>query len=167
MSEGDSCFICLEYCNKRICSECKCFAHDKCFAKYINKSLSLESIIKHTVEKFELEIFTFVSCPVCKTEIENHNKRITRSDTYNYRFEYVLYMLNYYLCFINYDTTNDINRIENLLDKLLKIAVKFKSTILKNDKLNEVIKNKLKVMNKTWSKANLYYYELYGTQLKV
>ena len=104
---------------------------------------------------------------MCKKEIENHNKRITRSDTYDYRFEYVLYMLNYYLYFINYDTTNDINTIENLLDKLLKITVKFKSTILKNDKLNEIIKNKLKTMSKTWTKANLYYYELYGTQLKV
>ena len=140
MSESDSCFICLDECDKRICSECKCFAHDKCFAKYINKNFTIESLIEHTDEMFELTIFSFILCPVCKKEIEKHNKRITRSDTYNYRFEYVIYMLNYYLYFINHDTTNDINKIENLLDKLLKIAVKFKSTILKNDKLNEVIK---------------------------
>ena len=166
MTEDDICFICLDACDKRICKECKCFAHDKCFTNYINKNLTLESFIKHTNEMFELKIFSFVSCPVCKKELESINKRITRSDTYNYRFEYVLYMLYHYLSIINNDTTNDINIIYDLLDKLLKIIVKFKSTLLKNDKFNKVIKNKLKTMSKTWSKANLYNYELYETQIK-
>jgi uncharacterized protein YbaR (Trm112 family) len=71
----------------------------------------LESFIKHTNDTFELKIFSFVCCPVCKQDLENINKRITRSDTYNYRFEYVLYMLHYYLVRINSDIANDIDRI--------------------------------------------------------
>ena len=164
MLESDSCFICLDECNKRICSECKCYAHDTCFAKYINKNSTLESIIKHTNETIELNIFCFIFCPVCKTALENHNKILTRNDTYNYRFEYVLYMLNHFILIIN--NTDDLIILYGLIDKLLKITVKFKSIILKNDKLNKLIKNKLKTISENWSKANLYHYELYGTQIQ-
>ena len=167
MTDIDNCFICLDNCNKRICSECKCFAHDKCFAEYINKNMNIQSLIKHTDEMIELNIFFFISCPVCKKEIENHNKRITRSDTHKFRYNFAVYMLNYYLFLINNDTSNDIYAIQNLLEKIMKIVVKFKSILLKNERFSKFIKNKLKIMNGIWPKANLYYYEIYGTQLKV
>jgi len=128
--------------------------------------MSLEAFVKHVNEMFELKIFSFVPCPICKKELGNINKRITRSDTYNYRFEYVLYMLHYYLVRINSDIANDINIRFDLMDKLLKTIVKYKSTLLVNDMINNVIKNKLKTMSDEWPKANLYYYELYETQIK-
>ena len=165
MIESDSCFICLDVCDKRICKVCKCFAHDKCFVNYINKNLSLEAFVKQTNELFELKIFSFVSCPICKKELII-NKRTTRSVTYNIRFEYALYMLHYYLTRIDSDVATDIKIRHGLMDKLFKTVVKYKSTLLANDRLNKVIKNKLKTMSEDWPKANLYYYDLYETQIK-
>jgi len=87
MLENDSCFICLDECNNRICTECKCFAHVNCFAEYINKKIILNSQIDHVDEMFKLRIYTYIDCPVCKKEIKKHNKRITRSRTYNHRLK--------------------------------------------------------------------------------
>jgi hypothetical protein len=165
MSENDICFICLDESNNRICNECKCFAHPRCFAEYLNKNLRLDSLIEEFVDVTTFSIFTYIGCPICKKEIVKHNKRITRRDTYDHRFNYVVYMLNYYLTIINTDET-DLNMIHDLMDDMFKVVVKYKSTILKNDKFNKLIKNKLEKMKEDWPKANLYHYEIYGTQIQ-
>lgn len=61
----DKCFVCLEKCKIRICSTCSCRSHKKCIDKYI-KTLDRTQIPK---------------CPVCKNDLENYRRPLTRAST--------------------------------------------------------------------------------------
>jgi len=81
---SDNCIICLEKTNNKICLNCNCYSHIKCWTSFVN-------IHSHKL---------FIKCPICCQNIIINSKPITRNDTISVRTiyvcEYILYLLNYY-----------------------------------------------------------------------
>ena len=160
MKDMDCCFICLINTTERICDTCKCYAHKKCFYQYIKNNSRVFANITKIHNYLELDIGNKLDCPVCKNEL-NYVKRLTRNDTYMFRIECIIYVLNHYLKQIN--DVEDMNTMENILENICKIIIEHKTTIKGDKRILPIIKKLLKVS--MCPSANLYHFEIFGEQI--
>jgi hypothetical protein len=157
----NNCFICLEDTNNRICKICQCYAHKKCFNKYLNKNTKIIGNIYHTSTYIDLEIESEFICPICKFSLNEH-KKITRNDTLNIRKDFVIYILNYYLSFIDEDIDNKKNY--KYFSIICKFLLNHKDILNKIPTLKNIIQEILYEAKDMWSLSNFYSLQLFGEQ---
>lgn len=158
----NNCFICLEDTENRICQKCQCYAHSKCFNEYLNKNMKIFGNIYHTPKYIDLEIETEFLCPICKFTL-NNQKKITRNDTLNIRKNFVIYIINYYLSFIDDDIDNKKNF--EYLGFICNFLIKHKDILKKIPNLKNLVYENLYELKDTWNLSNFYALQLFGEQL--
>ena len=159
-----TCFVCLEACNTRVCSTCKCYAHSKCWGKYVQSRAKSHTVV--TADKVILFTPWSAECPQCRGRIVNV-KPVTRSDTDLGR--YMVIALDYYsfLAALEEIECDDVEGRFTLYSTLLSAMIKHKAIIRSDDDITCILKNELRVMYKqdNWAAANLYHMQLFGTQI--
>jgi hypothetical protein len=157
--ENNNCFVCLENTKNKVCHICNCYAHPKCFGKYINKNLIIE-IITSRLRDNKYFIDAHVHCPICKT-ISNNNRRITRDATAHGRLIILFHDIGAWL-----DLVNENNK-DNIYEEVYKTILNHKELIYKDKDLYLLVKDRLKEQyyEDNWKNANMYYYQLYGEQI--
>ena len=151
------CFICLDYTPNKVCGTCECYAHPKCWGKYIQNNIEISTLIFNNF----YEIISRINCPICKT-INNNAKLLTRNDTILPRMA----MLNLEIIFNLEIVTNDNEDI--IYDNIFKIIDENKNLIKKCESLDNFVQKKLiNLYNDGWKKANIHHLKIYGKQITI
>jgi len=159
-----TCFVCLEKCHNKVCSVCQCYAHSKCWGKYLQSSTPTSTAVAPNM----VVVFTpwSAECPQCRGRISNV-KPITRSDTNLARRLSIT--LDYYSFLTILDDIEyyDVEERFELYSKLLDVMMQHKAIIRANDWLSSILKDRLKVLYKedNWIAANMYHHGLFGQQI--
>jgi len=156
-----SCFICLEPCSSRVCVVCECFAHPKCWGKFIHHSTDVFAYI--TSEAFLIFTPYNVACPICKSDIMSV-KPTTRRDTYGLReFHMVCFHDNLLDAMDAVDCDEDKLK---LCTALFRFMVDNKALARTSKIVSAAAKATLEELHGGgWDAANVYHYQLFGTQL--
>ena len=157
--------MCLEKCSNRICPTCRCYAHKKCWGKYLQNSTGT-----HTeVDVDTVIVFTpwNARCPQCRGRI-NNVKPVTRSDTHLGRTLSIIINYCSFLSMIEEEEYDSREEKFALYSKLLNIMLEHKAIIRANDALSTIWKNKLYRLytEENWTAANIYHYDLFKEQIK-
>jgi len=162
MSEKESCFICLEETTERICSTCKCYAHQKCFYKYVNKNFKISGEIEYSNTSIMLSVGGDLYCPICNIKLK-YNKPLTRNDTFYFRNIFLIDSLDYF--FIKIITENNTYILEEYLNKICKLLIRNKNIVKKDKILSYAIKKNLSQLKDCWKPSNIYYYQIFDKQI--
>ncbi len=160
----NSCFICLNHSNNKVCQTCNCYAHSSCWGKYLSHT---NDDIYCLVEPNGLMLLCNYSipCPICKTHI-NQLPPLTRSRTQEFRLYNSILEVSDIISNMN-DNIMSRERLENL-HRLFKCFKKIKTFINSNSEISTVIKNNLRQLyhQEDWKIANQYYMELFEEQIR-
>ncbi len=156
-----NCFVCLNKAYRKVCPHCQCYAHSKCWGKYLQ-----HDEIYTTVNSSEVNIFTpsSVKCPQCRKQIKNV-KPITRSDTNMGRTLAVLIDYSYFLSAL--DDTDTQEEKNTLYHRIFLILITNKYLIRNNESLRTMFMDHLRYLyqEERWKPANMYHYNLFGNQI--
>lgn len=149
------CFICLDFSPNKVCNTCECYAHPKCWGKYLESNIKFSTFIFDS----SYSVVSKISCPICKTANINP-KRLTRSDTVMSR----LTILNLDIM-MYFEILNDEN--ENIIyDNIFKIVAKNKDLLKRSESLDNFVKKRLNgLYHDGWKQANIHYLKIYGEQV--
>ena len=156
-----NCFLCLNKSSNKICPQCFCVAHPKCWGKYINNSSVIQLELIFDVILMYSPYTTI--CPVCRYNIPTV-KPITRSQTSKIKFTT---FFNNYQKIIDFIDKLEVNKSE-FYRLLFNLVIEFKKDVNNDELFLNMIKNKLIELHKKqeWGSANIYYNLLFGEQIK-
>ena len=159
-----NCIICLEKTKNRICHSCKCYAHPKCYGKYLQKTTK----IKIVLHKYKVRMYTpmGILCPQCRGVIFNV-KRVTRSDTYFCRAAGMIKEFQYFLEISEQTSTKKDKEL--IASIIFSNILRHKFLLQENSKFFSIFRRKLEKLYKEnkWKPANIYYYQLFGKQISL
>ena len=160
-----NCFICLNETKNKICNRCECYAHPKCWGKYINKE---SEVVTFVSENNDVLITSpiYTRCPQCRGNIKEV-KSTTRSDTYSGRKIAFIYSVYEMLIILESAQTRD-DKIKTIT-KIFKYLLENKKLFSKEDGFKNVIRDKLKFFyyNENWKPANMFHRRLFGKPIAV
>ena len=163
----ETCFVCQQNCSRKVCFECSCYAHPKCWQKY----------------QIKLSPRT---CPVCKTEniVKPYNtrsksfydKEIVASlmkelslkfDPRSYLIEKIQFLISEVFAVCPANKELKIEKISKIMYWLLAGSKFSDSTnLLTHDKLVEVISKRLIAFKRDgWSVARQWHRLLLGSNI--
>jgi hypothetical protein len=163
----NTCFLCLQNTNNRVCPQCNTYAHHGCWKKYIDNLAPVEFEV--AVASTEHEIFwnqsvfqpTTVKCPVCRDgiEVERH---LTRSHTAKARETTTVSIVKTFLRRVE-GTRGKQNKIE-VVDNLFDYLYKCKNFLKDHSKFRETVRDKLINLhnNDNWEDARFHYRRIFG-----
>ena len=156
------CFICLEKCRHKVCTQCECYAHLKCWGKYMSEKnkISTYMVIPNNDQELPYSLIntpSYIVCPICKHK-NNITKAVTRSETQMAR--YITIMTGYY---ISIKLTEKIENIQvrNSMYKIIFDKLFTQKFVFKIDSdLTQDVKNKLDQLKDFWPDVHKYIVEL-------
>lgn len=156
------CFICLDKANTKICPRCNCYAHSKCWGQYLENTTKVRTVL--APDEVLILIPWSASCPQCRGRIMNV-KPVTRSDTHLGRK--LLLAIDYSSFLSALDEAETQEERTMLYTKILNSLVAHKTDVRGNNVLTSLLKSRLSVLylEENWMPANMYHYELFGTQI--
>jgi hypothetical protein len=160
-----NCFICLDKAKNKICNRCECYAHLKCWGKYINKESETITFVS-TNNDVLITSPMYTRCPQCRENIKEV-KSTTRSDTYSgRRFVFMFSCKGMLVELENAQTRNDKIKITTRIFKYLLVN---KNLFNKEDGFKDAIRDKLKFFyyNENWKPANMFHRRLFGKPIAV
>lgn len=146
------CTICLDNCRNKVCNTCNCYAHYRCWGKYLqNKTINYAAIV-------EDDIFmctpVSIECPQCRQTIINL-KPVTRSDTYAIR--YLSFIINLNFCLDTIYIVEDKNDKKDMFKTAIKIIKYNKNLLSKDYAFKKIVKKEMdKINNKYNFKLHSY-----------
>jgi hypothetical protein len=135
---GD-CFVCLSESKNKICNRCECYAHLKCWGKYINKESKIFTFVS-TNNDVLITSPMYIRCPQCRENIKEV-KPITRSDTYSGRKIAFIYSCNGMI--IELESAQIRNDKIKIITKIFNYLLENKNLFNKDDNFKDVIRDKL------------------------
>ena len=156
-----NCFLCLEKSKNRICTTCKCCAHNSCWGKYLQNSNKVKTYISE--EAVIIRTAWSIKCPQCRQKMMNV-KPVTRSDTKLARNISILGDYISFLEILHYvNTEEELHELyRNILDSLLS----HKTLVKQNETLVTLLKLRLTNMYMDgWMAANMYHHKFFGIQI--
>uniref|UniRef100_A0A6C0H309 Uncharacterized protein n=1 Tax=viral metagenome TaxID=1070528 RepID=A0A6C0H309_9ZZZZ len=160
------CFVCLNNTKNKVCTTCQCYAHLRCWGKY------LKNFTKVTTYIYEKDILIsiplYAKCPQCSCDISNL-KPVTRSDTRFGRRTFLL--LRYQNMMELAGTIQDISKRYMIFRNMFELIAHNKNLIrckVGGIKFKNTIKTKLIYLHVSgeWKFANLYHLKIFGKQIK-
>jgi len=152
------CFICLEKSRHKVCTQCECYAHPKCWGKYMSEKNKISTYMVIPNDDQELP-YSFINtpsytvCPICKYK-NNTTKAVTRSETQMAR--YITIMTGYYTS-IKLTEKIENNQVRNSMYKIIFDQLFTHKFIFKEDsELTRDVLDKLENLKDTWSCAHKY-----------
>ena len=156
---SEPCFICLKKSRNKVCPFCKCYAHTKCWGKYLYNELKITFFIQDDTKNVFAEVPMGTKCPQCRRLI-NQTSMITRSLTKSSR-EIILCLFIKELLKTT-EHIDNFNKYENILKNIYEHKILLKK---KNIFLTKKLSDKLKELNNFgWNKANIYHLLLFNKQ---
>jgi hypothetical protein len=158
----EKCFVCLENCKNRMCKRCMCFAHVKCWGKFINHS---NNVLTYLTNNLIITVIPLsVPCPQCNHPIL-FTKSVTRLDTKISRKIYITTL--YDDIFYMLENIQDLQEMDKKLKRIFNFLIKNKQIIKQYIDFRQEIQDKLLDLYTTfsWKPANLYHLRLFGTQI--
>ena len=156
-----NCFVCLNPARRKICPKCECYAHNRCWGKYLQ---SVNSTYTDLIDG-EVVVITpwALPCPQCRQHVLEV-KPITRSDT---DFARNIVMARGYASFLS-----ALERVESddekytLYVQVLEMLAINMTVVRKNSSITTLLKDRLRLLYADgWSAANLYYHRFFGRQI--
>lgn len=157
---SNTCFLCLNNTNNKVCETCNCFSHPQCWGKYLKDQSRIITIVFDT--HFTISSDS-IKCPICKEKIKNV-KPITRSDTKPGR----KFALDLKITQIIEEllTITDRNKRKEILSSLFTIFITNRIILMENKIFLKKVQEKLKELyNDGWESANLFYLQLFEKQI--
>lgn len=155
------CFVCLDKTKNKVCLSCECYAHPKCFGKYV-RSISHITVF-HIGNFIALSAPLFSECPQCRRNTGTV-KPLTRSDTKPGRVYTFNETIKDFVNIIKHSTT--ILEKEIYIQELLKYIYNNKNLLTKSHKkiLRKCIKNFY--YRNGWKKASMYYRLIFNKHIQ-
>ena len=156
------CFVCLTTTANKVCPRCQCYAHSKCWGKYLKKFTEVNTYLYQ--ETIVIEFPFYGKCPQCNETIKNI-KPCTRSDT---KFSRKTIMYRQVRNILDAaELVQNYNERIAIFANIFTILGNYKNLLKEEDIFNIAVKRKLRFLYKTygWKSANMYYYKLYGEQI--
>lgn len=156
------CFVCLSKAKNKVCTTCECYAHHKCWGKYLEKTSDVITYIHQGRIIISTPFYT--KCPQCRGNICNV-KTVTRSDTRFARRTCFARELNKMLVAADINQDNDQRQI--IFTNIFKIISRNKNLIRGDERFKNIISEKLRFLYKkqNWKSANLYHHKIFGEQI--
>ena len=114
----NTCFLCLDIANNKVCKTCKCYAHAKCWGEYLHDQSRIITLVYDTYCSILSPLS--VKCPSCRGKIKNV-KPLTRSDTKSGR-NFALHV-KIEQTVDDLSTTNDIYKKKEMISNLFNILL--------------------------------------------
>ena len=157
------CFVCMNKCKNKVCSNCECYAHPACWGEYLKNYTNVYTYIYPSSVVVRTPFYT--NCPQCRRKIGTV-KPTTRSDTQFARRTSLINQIRDKLFSI------EITRYEyekpTLFKELFNLIIENHTIVKKEARLFDMVEKKLKYLYlQGWSNANTYYYHLFGTSIPV
>ena len=161
----NSCFLCLEKCKQKICPNCECYCHSKCYGRYLHAKTHIYTIVLHD-NKIRLSTPYSVMCPQCRKQIYNV-KPITRSNTKLGRKMLIIKTIKNTFSNVSLNTHSKqeiVSKFRYLCSKILLL----KEIIFEDLRFVKIISEKLTELyyDFDWKCANIYHILLYGIHIK-
>ena len=157
-----TCFVCLNPARRKVCTTCKCYAHNKCWGQYLQSVTNIRTV----VDQGRILIVSpySIRCPQCRGRL-SEVRAITRSDTNLGRN--VALSMNYAIFLTALDLAENDEEKHILYKEMLEIMTANKLCVRNSDQLTSLLKSKLKILyiDDDWEPANLYHHLLFGTQI--
>lgn len=157
-----TCFVCLNKARRKVCPMCECYAHNKCWGEYLQNTTKARTAIVPG----KVIVFTPWSapCPQCRGRIMAV-KPVTRSDTSLGRRVAMAIDYSSFLSALD-DVRSEEERFALYTD-VLDMLTANKTAVRQNNVLTSILKSRLRSLyvDEGWLAANLYYHQLFGTQI--
>ena len=157
-----NCFVCLNKSNRKVCPRCECYAHSKCWGKYLQS----ETGARTAIVPGKVVVFTpwSAGCPQCRGRIMDV-KPTTRSDTHLGRR--VAMAIDYASFLSALDDVESQEEKYELYTSVLDTMMANKIVVRENNVLSSMLKARLRNLytEEGWLAANLYHHGLFGMQI--
>jgi hypothetical protein len=156
------CFVCLSKAKNKVCTTCECYAHSRCWGKYLEETSNVLTYIYQ--ERTIISTPFYTKCPQCRGNIRNV-KTVTRSNTKFARRTCFARQLNRML--VEVETNQDNDQRELIFTNIFKIISRNKILIRGDERFKNIIRENLIFLYKEqkWKSANLYYHKIFGEQI--
>jgi UDP-N-acetylenolpyruvoylglucosamine reductase len=143
------CFVCLSKAKNKVCNTCECYAHPRCWGKYLEETSN---------------VLTYIYQERCRGNIRNV-KTVTRSNTKFARRTCFARQLNRML--VEVEILQDNDQREVIFSNIFKIISRNKILIRGDERFKNIIRENLIFLYKEqkWKSANLYYHKIFGEQI--
>ena len=156
-----NCFVCLNPARRKICPKCECYAHNKCWGKYLQNVDSTRTLL---IDGEIVVISPLASpCPQCRQRVLEV-KPVTRADTDLARN--ISMAIDYAFFLSALDNVENDEEKYKLHVSLLEMLATNMTVVRKNRSITTLLKDRLcRLYDDGWSAANLYHHRFFGKQI--
>ena len=156
------CFLCLNTTKNKVCTTCECYAHHRCWGKYLKNYTHVTTYIYE--QEILITVPLYAKCPQCSGSIGNV-KPITRSDT---RFGRRTFLrLTCQNMFEDAEMAQDTTSRVAIFRNIFEIISQNKNLLRGGSSFKKMVKTKLIVLHCSgeWDLANFYHLKIFGKQI--